>query len=120
MENEFPAAGGGIDVFSEAFKADVSTVQISDSFDEVFEGATKAVEAPDDQGIPCLDVVEGIIQSPPFRFDPAYGVGEDFQATCCTERVLLEVEMLFCGSDPGVSDECHSPIVSKLSKERNM
>ena len=33
-------------------------------------------------------------------------------------RVLLEV--LFGGGDPGVADECHSPIVSKLSKERNM
>ena len=26
MENEFPAAGGGIDVFRQALKADVSTV----------------------------------------------------------------------------------------------
>jgi hypothetical protein len=40
MEYEFSAAGGGVDIFSEAFKADVSTVQIGDPLDEVFEGAT--------------------------------------------------------------------------------
>ena len=44
------------------------------------------------------------------------GVGEDFQAAGCSKRVLLKVQVLFGGGDPGVSDECHSPIVSKLNK----
>ena len=37
MKNEFPAAGGSVDVFCEALKANVSTVQIGDPLDEVFE-----------------------------------------------------------------------------------
>ena len=59
MENEFPTAGGGVDVFSQAFKADVSIVQIGDPLDEVFEGAAKSIKPPDDEGILCPDVVEG-------------------------------------------------------------
>ena len=51
MENEFPAACCGINVFSEALKADGSTVQIGDPLDEVFEGSAKAIQPPDDQGI---------------------------------------------------------------------
>ncbi len=39
MENEFPAACCGVDVFSKALKSDVSTVQIGDPLDEVFYGA---------------------------------------------------------------------------------
>jgi hypothetical protein len=43
MENEFSAAGCGIDVFRQALKADVSAVQIGDPLDEVFEGSAEAV-----------------------------------------------------------------------------
>jgi hypothetical protein len=39
MENEFPAAGGGVDVLCQALKADVSTVQIGEPLDEIFEGS---------------------------------------------------------------------------------
>ena len=58
MENEFPAAGGGINIFSQALKADVSTVQIGDPLDEVFEGSSKPVKAPDDKGIPFPDEIQ--------------------------------------------------------------
>jgi hypothetical protein len=43
MENEFPAACCRVDIFSEALEADVSAVQIGDSFNEVFEGSAKAI-----------------------------------------------------------------------------
>ena len=46
MKDEFPTTGCGVDVFREAFKADVSAVQIGDPLDEVFEGATQAVKPP--------------------------------------------------------------------------
>ena len=58
MENEFPAAGGGVDVFRQALKSDVSAVQFSDPLNEVFEGAAKAIKSPDNQGIPSPDVIQ--------------------------------------------------------------
>jgi hypothetical protein len=58
MENEFPAAGGGVDVFSQALKPDVSAVQIGNSLNKVFEGASKSVKPPDNEGIPCPDVLQ--------------------------------------------------------------
>jgi hypothetical protein len=39
MENEFAAAGGCINVFSEALEPDVPAVQLGDPLNEVFEGA---------------------------------------------------------------------------------
>jgi hypothetical protein len=65
MENEFPAAGGSIDVFRQALKADVSAVKIGDPLNEVFEGSAKAIQAPDNQGVPVSDIVEGFGQTLP-------------------------------------------------------
>src|SRR5689334_748762 len=53
VEDEFPAGGGGIDVLREAFKADLTVVELSDAGNEVFEGAPKTVQLPDDKGITC-------------------------------------------------------------------
>ena len=43
MEDEFPTAGGGVDVFSQAFKPNVSAVKLCNSFNEVFEGSAKSI-----------------------------------------------------------------------------
>ena len=58
MENEFPAASGGIDVFRQALKPDVSAVQLGDPLNEVFEGAAKAIQSPHNQGIPAPDDID--------------------------------------------------------------
>ena len=60
MENEFSATSCGIDVFRQALKSDVSTVQLGDPLNEVFEGAAKAIQPPDDERIPAPDVAERI------------------------------------------------------------
>ena len=39
MENEFPAAGGGINLLGQALKADIPAVQFGNAFYEIFEGA---------------------------------------------------------------------------------
>jgi hypothetical protein len=59
MENEFPAAYCGIDVFRQALKANGSAVQIGDPLNQVFEGSTKPVKPPNDEGIPVSDVLQG-------------------------------------------------------------
>ena len=51
MENEFPATGGGVDVFRQALKANVSVVQISNPLNEVFERSAQPVKPPDNEGI---------------------------------------------------------------------
>src|SRR5687768_12666155 len=95
MENEFPAACCGIDVFSEALKADVSIVQIGDPLDEVFEGAAKAVKPPDNKGISRPDVVKRLGQAFSLFGCAAYHIGEDFETAGGIQRVLLEMQMLF-------------------------
>ena len=52
MENEFPTARRGINLFSQTLKANLPAVKLGDPLNEVFEGAAKAVKPPDDQGIP--------------------------------------------------------------------
>jgi hypothetical protein len=37
MEDQFSTAGGGVDVFGQAFKADVPIMELSESFDQVFD-----------------------------------------------------------------------------------
>jgi hypothetical protein len=47
MENEFAPGGGGIDVLGEAAKANLAVTELSDAGDEVFEGAAKPVQFPE-------------------------------------------------------------------------
>jgi hypothetical protein len=55
MEDEFPAACGGINLLGEAFKATIPAIQFGNAFNEVFEGAAKAVKPPDNEGILISD-----------------------------------------------------------------
>src|SRR5688500_10139439 len=80
MENEFPAAGGGIDLLGQALKADLMTMQLGDPLDEVFERAAKPVKPPDDKRIPLPDVGKRLGKTLALGLCPAYCVGEDFEA----------------------------------------
>ena len=63
MEDEFPAAGGGINLFGETLKADIPAVQFSNALNEIFEGAAKPIKPPDNERIPIPDVVECLGQA---------------------------------------------------------
>jgi hypothetical protein len=97
MKNEFPTAGCGVDIFRQTLKADVSAVQISDPFNEVFEGSAKSVKPPDNKGISRPDVVKRLGQAFSLFGCATYGVGVDFETAGSTECILLEVEVLFGG-----------------------
>ena len=116
MENEFPAACCGINLLGQTLKADIPAMKLGNPLNEVFEGAAKPVKPPDNEGIPVPDVVERFSKPLALRLYATYRIGEDFQAAGRSERVLLEMQVLFGGGDAGVSDECHSPIVSKLTE----
>ena len=62
MENEFPPAGGRIDVLGERLKADVAGVKLGKAFEEVFEGAAKPIKPPNDKDIAAPYVVECLFQ----------------------------------------------------------
>jgi hypothetical protein len=49
-----------------ALKADLAVIQLSDAFNEIFEGAAQPVKLPDNEGIPWPDVCEGFSKSLPF------------------------------------------------------
>ncbi len=80
MENEFPAAGGGIDLLGQALKANVSAMQLGDPLNEVFERAAKPVQTPDDKRIPFPDVGKRLGKTLALGLCPADRVGEDFEA----------------------------------------
>jgi hypothetical protein len=59
----FPPGGGGVDLLGEAAKADLPVVEPRDPVDEVPEGAAKSIQSPDDQGIPCPQMGERLLEA---------------------------------------------------------
>jgi len=100
MEDEFTAGGRGVDVFLQAPEPDIVIAQVGDEGNEVLEGAPKAVQPPDDQRIPCPQVVQRA----------ARRIREELYATSPRERVRLEVERLVLGGDAGVSYQHAGPV----------
>jgi hypothetical protein len=80
MENEFPPAGGRIDVLGERLKADVAGVKLGKAFEEVFEGAAKPIKPPDNKDIAAPYVVECLFQTLALCLCPAGSFREDFTA----------------------------------------
>src|SRR3954453_11520400 len=58
MKDQFSARGGRINLLGEALKADLAVIQLSDAFNEVFEGAAEAIQLPDNEGVTNSDIGE--------------------------------------------------------------
>ena len=56
MENQFAADAGGVDRFLEAYKPNLHLFQLCNHPNQVFQGPTKAIKTPDDQGITFSEV----------------------------------------------------------------
>src|SRR3954469_8044329 len=63
LKDQFSAGRCRINVLGEALKADLAVVELGDAGDEVFEGPTKPVQLPDDQGITRTDVVNRLCKA---------------------------------------------------------
>jgi len=96
VEDQLPPARGGVDLLGEALKPHAPGVQGRDGLDEVFEGAAKPVEAPDDEGIPGPQLRDGLLEAVAVCDGAGGGVGEDPVATRALERVSLQGEGLVC------------------------
>lgn len=66
---------------------------------------SQPIQAPDDQGIACPDVVESFIQSLALRLRAARGVSEDPGAACLLKSILLQIEGLVGGRNASIAYE---------------
>ena len=55
--------GGGVDGLVEAAKVDASAGEVVDGGHEVWEGASEAVEAPYDEGVALVELVQGLVEA---------------------------------------------------------
>jgi hypothetical protein len=81
-EDEFSSGCGGVNRLCDRFEADPAALKAGDRLDEVGEGPSKAVEAPDDQGVAFPKVAQGFIEACPFGFRTGRNVGKDAFTAC--------------------------------------
>ena len=64
-EVDHEAAGGGccVDGLVKAAEVDASTGEVVDSGHEVGQGASEAVEAPYDEGVALVELVQGVVEA---------------------------------------------------------
>src|SRR5271166_432432 len=72
--------------------------------EEVLQRPPEAVELPDHELIAGPQIGQGPLQAGPLGPGPAGLVGVDLLAARGLQGILLEVEILLDGRDPGVSD----------------
>src|SRR4051812_43145023 len=87
-----------------ALRADLPVIQLSDAFNEVFEGAAEAIQLPDNEGVTNSDIGERFCEAFPLSFCAGGGIGEDLRTPCLKECITLEVKCLVSGGDAGVAD----------------
>jgi hypothetical protein len=79
--------------------------QAGDGVDQVPEGAAKAVEFPDDQGVAGAQLVEDLREDRAVAAGAAGGLGEHLIAAGALEGVDLEVELLVGCGDAGIAEQ---------------
>jgi len=77
MKDEFPATSRGVNVFSEAFETNLSLIQGSYGFYQVFERSAQTIKSPDHQRITCAHEFDCPFQLLTIRSGSAGNVGKD-------------------------------------------
>ena len=91
VKDKLPATGRGIDVFCEALKADVSLIQLCESFDEVLEGTAESIKPPDNEDISLPHIINGFLQTFALGLGATGGVRKDFETSYRIKCVLLSL-----------------------------
>src|SRR5205085_12639060 len=99
MKDELSAARRCINAFLDATKPDTPLLEVSNGLDEMLEGATKAIQSPDNQHVAGANKAQGFIQSRPIGLCAACCIREDVFAAYLSEGVLLEVKSLVEGGN---------------------
>jgi hypothetical protein len=103
VEDQPSAGGGGVQGLVQALEPDAVSAQRADDSDQVGQGPGQPVQARDDQGVAGPQVVQTGGQLGPVGVLARELVGEDAEAARLGQGVLLAVEQLAGGADPGVS-----------------
>jgi hypothetical protein len=105
MEDELAAGGGGVDLLVEAADPDPAVGQAGDGVDQVAQGATEAVELPDDQVSPGRSWSRS-------RSRAGRSLGAPLAVSVNTpvaagrrEGVDLELRLLVGGGDTGTAEQ---------------
>src|SRR4051794_25078067 len=118
MEDELPAAGGGVDLLGQALEADPPILEPCHRLNQVRERSAKPVELPDDEGVTAARETYRLVEARPIGLRSAGGVSEDPLAASLFQCILLERERLIVGGDPGIANK-HAPIVSQPVADLN-
>jgi hypothetical protein len=104
VEDELAAGGGGVDRLLQAAEPDATLSQLGSGVDQVPEGATEAVELPDDQGVARAQLVQDLLEDGSVGAGTAGRLVEHPVAAGTLEGVDLELGLLVGGGDPGVAE----------------
>lgn len=110
---EQPAIGrGGIDEFRDGVETDLFHVQALGEREQVMQGSRKAIETPDAQRIAGAKIAKRVLKPGLYHSAPADPVGEYPRASRRLEGAQLQIEVLFDGRNPCVSDLLahHTPV----------
>ena len=97
MKEQDAVRGGRIDVLLHALKPDPSSLQLPNTFDQIFQGSPQAIQLPDDERIPSADELERRLETLALSGRAAGHIGEEFLAASFLERVALQLELLILG-----------------------
>jgi hypothetical protein len=76
VKDELAAGSGGVDRLLETAEPDPTLGELSDGVDQVPQGAAKAVELPDDQGVAGPQLVQDLLEGGAVGAAAAGGLGE--------------------------------------------
>ena len=109
VEDQPAAGGGGVQRLVQALEADTVPAQRADDCDQVGQRPGQPVQARHDQGVAGPQVVQAGGQLGPVGVLARQLVGEDAEAARLGQGVLLAVQQLAGGADPGVADQRAGP-----------
>ena len=109
VEDQPAAGGGGVQGLVQALEPDPAPAQRGDDRDQVGQRPGQPVQARHDQGVAGPQVVQAGGQLGPVSIFAGQLVGEDAEAARLGQGVLLAVEQLAGGADPGVADQRAGP-----------
>ena len=104
MEDQSTAGGGGIDLFGEGTEPYSPFLEIGDDLNQMLQGATKAIESPDNERVSLPYREEGVIEPWSALFGAGDDVGMDRLTPCRLEGVRLQIEGLFSDGDAGIAN----------------
>jgi hypothetical protein len=106
VEDELATGSGGVDRLLEAAEPDATAGQAGEGIDQVPQGAAKAIEFPDDQGVARAQLVQDLLEDRAVAAGAAAGgLGEHPVAAGRHEGVDLKLELLVGSGDAGVTEQ---------------